>query len=83
MSKPEIKYNNYPAVCSVCEQSGVLVLCSDCGENLHICCGEHHLCPERCPYCGELVADGGPCNPYCDQKEHGEGFYDGDKWRRE
>ena len=64
MTKPQ--FTAWPAVCSACNQSGALVLCEDCNENLHICCGEHHEC--RCPYCGETT-----CGGQCEDKP---GYYD-------
>ena len=79
MSKPE--YTAWPAECVECHNYGALVLCNDCSANVHLDCAEYHRC--RCPYCGKPMPDGGPCDPYCEEKEHGEGFYDGDKWRRE
>jgi len=71
MSKPE--FTAWPAVCVICDQTGPLVLCETCAEEMHMICAEFHDC--RCQMCGKR-----DCWGEC---EKAEGFYDGDKWRRE
>ena len=72
MSKPE-KFTAWPAECCECHSYGSLVICMDCGQNIHLDCAEWHRC--RCLYCGKPK-----CLGECEEKP---GFYDGDKWRRE
>ena len=73
MSNIELKDRAWPPCCAICDQSGPLVLCQDCGWEMHITCAEVHDCP--CPYCSRH-----DCWGEC---EKAEGYYDGDKWRRE
>jgi hypothetical protein len=42
----KLEFTAWPATCAVCDKYGELVLCEDCGAEIHIVCGEYHECEE-------------------------------------